>query len=112
MNHAFPMPQKPTTFNKAVGERLKLLQEVLGLEQAQFAKLLGISPQALSNAKKGVNAPRAETMVALKTEKHITLDYVYTGDRSALPHKLAVSLTPKPTEVQSATPKQSKRRVA
>lgn len=73
----------------AIGERLALLREVEGLSQAAFAERAGISYQAWNNWERGRARIGIDAAARLCAVYNVTLDYIYFGDPSALPYRLA-----------------------
>jgi transcriptional regulator with XRE-family HTH domain len=71
-----------------VAERLKLLRQALGLEQAEIARRAGISPSAWNNAETGDNRIGISNAIKLRTAFGIGLDYIFCGDLRVLPAEL------------------------
>lgn len=72
-----------------VAERLKLLREALGVDQAEMARQTGISPQAWNNAETGDNRIGLENANKVRARYQVGLDFIYHGDFRALPSELA-----------------------
>lgn len=79
------MPDKPSQFNKAAGERLRRCREFLGLTQVDFAAALGISRTVLENAESGDNCPRPLAVERARVRFGVTHDWVYGGNAYLLP---------------------------
>lgn len=78
---------------KKIGERLELLRIALGVAtQAEFGALLGATRGRTNNWFVGLAPIPIEFAVKLKTNYGVTLDYIYCGDKSSLPLRLATSL--------------------
>lgn len=69
---------------KAIGERLRLTREALGISQAAFAKKARISPSAYNQYEKGRMRPAIDPALALCDHYKLTLDWIYRGDNSGL----------------------------
>lgn len=93
MSDVLGMPYKKNSFNGAAGGRLRAVQEAIGLRQGEFAKLLGIETNTLANSQAGRSAPRPHWLVPLKDRYGVTMDYIFTGDMSGVPKKIADKLT-------------------
>jgi transcriptional regulator with XRE-family HTH domain len=75
-----------------VGDRLRVAREALGLEQREMARLYGIDHTKLSHWERGKHYP-APTFIARLWERHrIPADWIYLGEVSGVPHRLADSL--------------------
>ncbi len=76
-----------------VGKRLILTRLALGFEnQKDFYAATGLGASAYSMWETGDNFPRVEHMMRLCQEFKLTLDWLYRGDISSLPHALAVRI--------------------
>lgn len=72
--------------------RLEALMKVLAKKQVEFASMVGISQPALNNYLKGLRRPDIDVAIAIQTRTGATLDWIYLGDRSGLPVRLAAEL--------------------
>lgn len=72
----------------AVAERLKLLRQSLGLDQAEIARRAGISASAWNNAETGDNRIGISNAIKIRTAFGIGLDYIFCGDMRVLPAEL------------------------
>ena len=88
------MPNTPrdSTLMLEVGRRLAATRKALDLTQAQLAEQLGITRTRLANWEVGRGLPDVDTMLHLNRRHSISLDWVYRGDLSNLPHHLAKRL--------------------
>lgn len=77
----------------AVGRRLKALRLVLNKDQKHMATLAGVTPQAWSNWENGIRRPAPDQIYKLATTTGVTSDFVYYGDRSGLPVRIADGLS-------------------
>ncbi len=62
-----------------LGQRIAALRRQQGLNQAQLAARLGISPSAMGMYEQGRREPSADTLVALARELQVTTDFLLTG---------------------------------
>lgn len=85
------MPDLPTdpTSDEAIGARLELTREALGLSQREFAKAGEIGETAYSNYKKGARETPIHFAIKLCDHFDLTLDWIYRGDPSGLRYRLA-----------------------
>jgi transcriptional regulator with XRE-family HTH domain len=96
------MPRRLTRSisTRAIAKRLRLIRVAYGvvkgmpheMHPAAMARLVGVSPQAWTNYEREHNKIGLETAVQLRCMTGVTLDYVFLGDRSALPYSLAVAI--------------------
>lgn len=87
---------------RAIGLRIIATREALGLNQATFARLAGLSPQAMNNYERGLQRPALDQAIMLCRTHGCTLDWIYLGDRSGLPGRILEKLAPEPVERQRA----------
>lgn len=75
-----------------VGARLKLLREAKGYdEQKEWAELLAVTPPRYNNWERGRQVIPLENAVRVSELTGVSLDFIYLGDKSALPkHLLAL----------------------
>lgn len=64
----------------------------LGKKQVEFASLIGVTQPALNNYLKGLRRPDIDVAISIQTRTGVTLDWIYLGDRSGLPVRLAAEL--------------------
>jgi transcriptional regulator with XRE-family HTH domain len=74
---------------KASGRRLVWTREALDLGQAELARFLKISPQRLNNYERGLRPFDLDLAKEMVKRWKLTLDWVYLGDDSNLPKRLA-----------------------
>lgn len=74
---------------KAIGARLLLTRQALGLAQNDFAKRAGIAVNTYNQYEMGKNVPNLRSGHALCDAYSITLDWLYRGDNSGLRLELA-----------------------
>lgn len=83
------------THPKAIGRRLTATRLALDhTNAAEFAELVGLTPQALNNYETGIRRPNVDQAVKIVQATGVTLDWIYLGDRSGLPHRIASRLAP------------------
>ena len=76
----------------AVGRRLALSRKALGLNQTQFAERCGIHKNTYNQYEVGTNYPKIVSAFSIKDEYGLPLEWIYDGDNSELPHKLAEAI--------------------
>lgn len=64
---------------KNLGSRIKLLRKHLGKSQEEFANVLGLTKQAISNMENSKSAPSPAVLYKLHTEFDVNLNYIITG---------------------------------
>lgn len=62
-----------------LGARIAALRREAGLNQAELARRLRISPSAVGMYEQGRREPPLDTLVALARELGVTVDYLLTG---------------------------------
>lgn len=78
---------------EAVGQRLTATRLALGYTNASaFARLVGISVQALGNYERGERRPSVDQAILVVRATGVTLDWLYLGDRSCSPNRIALRL--------------------
>lgn len=75
-----------------IAERLALVREVEGMTQADFSARAEINPNAWNNYERARKRISLEAAIKLCETYHLTLDYIYLGDASNLPYRLASAL--------------------
>jgi transcriptional regulator with XRE-family HTH domain len=71
-----------------IGKRLETLIAIHDIDQAQFASRLGLKQSTVSGWISGVRRPGIDSGIAIRKVFHITLDWLYDGDRGTLPVKI------------------------
>lgn len=87
--HHGRMTQTPDTDIRAIGQRIVQTRAALDMSQADFARFLGFSTAALSNYETGLRRPSIDQAFAIVRATGVTLDWIYMGNRSGLPLRLA-----------------------
>lgn len=86
------MPAKPTrppAYLRQVGRRLRSTRLALAMTQTEICRELGTTRQAWSQWEKGDRLFDVRAAVRLKERHGITLDWIYAGDSSRLPARIA-----------------------
>lgn len=76
----------------ACGVRLAATREVLNMKQADLVRRTNVSTGALNHYETGKRPISIAYALELCDKFKITLDWLYRGDMSGLPHNLAVQL--------------------
>ena len=76
----------------SVAARLKQTREAVGRSQADWCRMVGITPQAWSNCEMGRNLISHEAALKICVATGVSLDWIYRGLRSGLPYELACKL--------------------
>lgn len=90
-----PMDQSEATqlsSTEAVAHRLELLRELLGLRQNEFATRAGIAPNAWNNYVHCRSRISVDAAIKIVVTYNVTLDFIFLGDTSNLPYKIASGL--------------------
>jgi transcriptional regulator with XRE-family HTH domain len=64
---------------KDIGYRIKCIRKEHNLNQTQFAKTIGISQGNLSEIEMGNSNPSAETLVSIRQQNNVNLNWLLTG---------------------------------
>lgn len=76
----------------AVGKRLKLVREVMGLKQIEFARRVGLAPNTYNQLEGGRNFPSIDTLHKLCDTYDLDMNWLLAGDPASLKHNLADAL--------------------
>jgi transcriptional regulator with XRE-family HTH domain len=76
----------------AIGRRLRLTREAMGLSQSEFAQRAGLSKNSYNQYEKGKQRPSLESAISLAETYRITLDWIYLGDNSGLKWELVEAM--------------------
>jgi transcriptional regulator with XRE-family HTH domain len=85
------------TNNEAISRRLRALREAYTPSQVEFCEMVGLKPPAWNNYEKGTNRISLDAALALAQKTGVSLDWIYYGDESGLPLRLASKLTTPPS---------------
>lgn len=87
--HPAAMAETSPSDVQAIGERLVELREALGRTQADFARLVGVTPQALLNWEKGNNRPSIDMAYKIAAGTGgVPVGYILSGDTRGMPHEI------------------------
>lgn len=93
----------PDRYRKFVGENLKLARVALGMSQAEMAARYELGDKSrLSHWERGVHEPDIWFIFRLFRDQRVDPNWIYLGDKAALPHSLAVHLDAADTALPSA----------
>lgn len=81
---------------QAVGKRLRLTREAMGLSIVAFCRLAGIEANAWSNYEAGTRRISLESAIKVCLASGVTLDWIYLGSRAGLPVRIASVLGSSP----------------
>jgi transcriptional regulator with XRE-family HTH domain len=77
---------------KAVGARLRRVIDLLGMTSKDVGELMGVTKQSMTDYLGGKSYPNGYGVYRLYKLKGITYDFLFLGDWSGLPPKLAQAL--------------------
>jgi transcriptional regulator with XRE-family HTH domain len=63
-----------------IGDRIKQIRKINGLNQKEFANLIGISQGTLSDIENGKCNPSAETLLSLKMKYSVDINWLLLGN--------------------------------
>jgi transcriptional regulator with XRE-family HTH domain len=75
-----------------IAARLRHTRQALGVNQRQFAKRTNLRPNRYNQYDSGVRALTIDAAQQICNEYGVTLDWLFRGDRSMLPHRLAIEI--------------------
>lgn len=84
---------------EAIAHRLEAVRAALGLKQVDFCRRAGVATNTYNQWKAATRTPDLAEAKKLVREFRLTLDYIYLGDASGLPARIAVAVghTPPPS---------------
>lgn len=77
-----------------VANRLKIFRESLGVSQAELCRQTGFSSAQWAQYETAKRRISLEAALLLNRTYGVTLDYIFLGDRSGLPMRIASKLPP------------------
>lgn len=86
------MANKQTGAYGDIAERLQKICLAYDLTQSEFARRIGVEPHTYNGWMDGRKRPGIDTALKIRREFHVALDYLYAGDASMLPVKLATAI--------------------
>lgn len=81
-----------------IGDRIARLRKIMDENRPAFAKQNGFSASQLANWEYGLRRISPDAAIRLVERYGVTLDWIYLGRVSALPHSLATALSESPSE--------------
>ena len=96
---------KRIPFGRSVQEiagRLIATRLALGLNQRQLCERSGVATNTYNQWEKVRGRPDLDGALSLCDEFGLTLDWIYRGDPSRLPHDLATKIAAEPSELRRA----------
>lgn len=88
------MNDRDPTSVQMIAQRLIATRLALGFEsQVEFCREIGVSYNTWNNYENARGRPKLDTAIELCVRFNLTLDWIYMGDASGLPHRLAQALT-------------------
>lgn len=81
----------PTSL-RAIGHRLLLTRQAVGLAQTDFCARAKIKPNTYNQYERGRFRPTIDNAIALCETYKLTLDWIYRGDPSGLRYELAEAI--------------------
>lgn len=85
-------PDDSGVLTRDVARRLMLTRQAFSLNQAEFAEVAGMSQPQYSQFETGKRLLTLRAALNLCQKYNITLDWLYLGDPSGLPYRLADAL--------------------
>lgn len=82
-------PLPPLAHRDAIAERLRVTREAMGLRPRDIAAATGIRPNAYVQYESGYRRPNLEDMIRYAEVYGVPLDWIYRGDPSSLPFRIA-----------------------
>jgi transcriptional regulator with XRE-family HTH domain len=77
---------------EAIAKRLRATREALGIKQAEFAERANIPNNTYNQYEQAKGRPSLDFAFKLRDTYGLTLDWIYDGDPSGLPHRIAKNL--------------------
>lgn len=87
------MPKIDSVDNAEVGARMRMVRERLRMSQAEFAAMLGTSPQNVRHWEAGRQRITIDQASTLVDRERLTLDWIYLGRWHTLPADIAVKFS-------------------
>ena len=97
-----PKAHKRTRDPKAIGTRLRLMRQALGLTQERFVERIGMTQGAYAQYEGGHRKPSVLLACAIvdayEEETGVDLDFIYSGDMGAIRLGFAEKMFPRKVE--------------
>lgn len=71
-----------------IARRIEALRNAFGMKGTEFAAAIGVTQPALSNYEAALRRPDIDVAFRIQARTGVTLDWLYSGDRSGLPRRL------------------------
>ena len=84
----FMKAELPGVTPRAVGKRLRLTRDAIGLSQQEFGRRAGIEKSAMNNIEHGRNFPTLMNIVGLSEAHDVPLDWICKGSTKGMRHEL------------------------
>jgi transcriptional regulator with XRE-family HTH domain len=90
-----PRPPSFTEIQEQIGDRIRQVRELYGIEQAELARALEVDPSTLNKIEKGKRAPSVFNIISLASRLRVSTDFLLRGSWCPrLTKKLPFSLLP------------------
>jgi transcriptional regulator with XRE-family HTH domain len=76
----------------AIGRRLELSRQALGLQQNEFCSRAKIATNTYNQYERGKKRPSIENAIKICVAHRLTLDWIYRGEMSSLRYEVADAL--------------------
>ena len=77
---------------KKIAQRLSIVRQASGLSQTEFARRAGLGTSAWNNYETARKRISLDAAIRICETYQLTLDYIYLGDASNIPYKLAQAI--------------------
>ena len=84
-----PLVRRPPEYSREVGRRLRVTRLSLGMTAVELCREIDVAPKAYSQWENGKRLFDVLAAFRLKERHGVTLDWIYAGDPSGLPARLA-----------------------
>ena len=92
LDRPMPFTEHPERTKMAVGQRMGLLREALGLDQKEFSRRAGLKPTTYNQYELGINMPELKSANKICDAYHVTLDFIYRGDSGSLKYETEAAI--------------------
>ena len=75
-----------------IATRLRHTRRALGVNQTEFARRVNLKPNRYSQYESATRPLTIDAAISICEEYGLTLDWLFRGDRSMLPHHLAIEI--------------------
>jgi len=74
-----PRPPSFTEIQEQIGDRIRQVRELYGIEQAELARALEVDPSTLNKIEKGKRAPSVFNIISLASRLRVSTDFLLRG---------------------------------